>query len=254
MQTDCGGIHGLVSGSEWTGIPVSALLDEAGVDPGARWVVAEGADAARMNRSVPLEKMLDDALLVLYQNGERLRPENGYPLRLLLPGYEGNISVKWLHRLQVSDIPAMSRQETSKYADLKHDGRTEAFTLPMDVKSVITSPAPGLAMQGAGYYQISGLAWSGRGAVRKVEVSADGGKSWARAALDEPVLSKALTRFRLAWRWNGAPCVLQSRAYDDAGRQPVRGDWLAQRRSFYHYNAVQSWQVGSDGTIGNSYA
>ena len=255
-ELDCAGVHGLVSGSEWTGIPLRVLLDEAGVRDGARWVIAEGADAARMNRSVPMHKMMDDALLALYQNGERLRPEQGYPMRLLLPGYEGNTSVKWLHRLQVSDVPAMSRQETSKYTDLLASGRAEVFTFPMSVKSVITSPAPGLALRDKGFYEISGIAWSGAGAVRGVEVSADGGASWAEAELEAPVLPQALTRFRIPWRWDGAPCVLKSRARDAIETQPTRDALLAQRGQhfFYHYNAIQAWQIDADGAIRNSYA
>ena len=253
---DCGGVHGLVSGSEWTGVPLNILLDEAGVQAQARWVIAEGADTARLNRSIPLNKMMDDALLALYQNGERIRPEQGYPMRLFLPGYEGNTSVKWLHRLQVSDVPAMSRQETSKYTDLLASGRSEVFTFPMAVKSVITNPAPGLGMADKGYYEISGLAWSGNGAIRKVEVSADGGNTWAEAQLEPPVLSQALTRFRIPWQWNGAPCVLKSRAYDKHEVQPTRDALLAQRgqRFFYHYNAIQAWQIDASGTIENSYA
>jgi sulfane dehydrogenase subunit SoxC len=253
---DCAGIHGLVSGSEWTGIPLRVLLDEAGVDPAANWVVAEGADAPRMHRSIPMAKMRDDAIIALYQNGERLRPEQGYPLRLFLPGYEGNASVKWLHSLHVARNPAMSRQETAKYTDLMADGRAAVFTFPMGVKSVITSPSPGLQMDRRGYYEISGIAWSGHGAVRRVEVSADGGASWAEAALDVPVLSKALTRFRLGWHWNGAPCVLKSRAYDERGMQPTRSQLIAERGEnfFYHYNAIQSWQVDEDGTLANSFS
>ena len=255
-QLDCGGLHGLVSGSEWTGIPLNVLLDEAGVQPAARWVIAEGADAARMNRSIPLAKMLDDAMLAFYQNGERIRPEQGYPMRLFLPGFEGNTSVKWLHRLQVSDIPAMSRQETSKYTDLYADGSAEMFTFTMAVKSVITSPAAGLSMANPGVYEISGLAWSGSGPVTRVEVSADGGRSWADAVLEPPVLSQALTRFRIPWRWDGKPSVLKSRAHDQHGPQPTRDALLAKRgqRFFYHYNAIQAWQVSADGAISNTYA
>ncbi len=252
---DCGHIHGLVSASEWTGVPVSVLLQEAGLDPAASWVIAEGADAARMNRSIPMHKMLDDAIIALYQNGERLRAENGYPMRLFLPGYEGNASVKWLRYLQVSTQPAMSRQETSKYTDLGKDGTAEVFTFPMQVKSVITSPSPGLHLRGPGLYEISGLAWTGNGAVNKVEVSADGGASWAEAALDGVVLPQALTRFRMVWQWDGAPCVLLSRAVDSSGTQPSREALLKRmgQRFFYHYNAIQAWRVGADGQLQNTY-
>lgn len=253
-QRTCGELHGLVSASEFTGVPLATLLDEAGVQATAAWVVAEGDDAARMSRSVPLSKALDDALLVLYQNGERLRPENGYPLRLLLPGFEGNMSIKWLHRLELTAVPAMSREETSKYSDLRPDGSALLFTFPMGVKSVITAPSPGLGLPGLGTWEISGLAWSGHGRIRRVEVSADGGRSWTDAHLEEPVRDRCLTRFRAAWRWDGGPAVLMSRAIDNAGGvQPDRRQWLDEHgaRTFYHYNAVQPWSVSADGAIRN---
>jgi sulfane dehydrogenase subunit SoxC len=256
-QQSAGGVHGLISCSDWTGVPLSVLLDEAGVRPEGRWLLAEGADAAAMGRSVPMAKALDDALIALYQNGERLRPENGYPVRLFLPGYEGNMSVKWLRRIKVTAEPTMTKDETSKYSDLQPDGRSLLFTFPMEVKSVITSPSGGLSMQGPGLYQISGLAWSGFGRIRRVEISADGGRSWAEAALSEPVLSKALTRFRMAWRWNGAPAVLQSRAIDDTGAvQPTRTVLMAARGAQfrYHYNAIQAWSISAAGEVANVYA
>ncbi len=256
-QRACGELHGLVSASEYTGIPLATLLDEAGVRETAAWVIAEGDDAARMSRSVPLSKAFDDALLVLYQNGERLRPENGYPLRLLLPGFEGNMSIKWLHRLELTAGPAMSRDETSKYSDLRPDGSALLFTFPMAVKSVITTPSPGLGPLDRGTWEISGLAWSGHGRIRRVAVSADGGGSWTDARLEAPVRDKCLTRFRAAWRWDGRPAVLMSRAVDDAGHvQPDRTTWLDHHgaRSFYHYNAIQSWAISPDGTVRNVYA
>jgi sulfane dehydrogenase subunit SoxC len=255
--TSCGAIHGLVSCSEWTGIPLSIVLAEASVDPSARWLLAEGADAAAMSRSVPLAKAMDDALLAVYQNGERLRPENGYPVRLFLPGYEGNMSVKWLRRIKLTTAPTMTKDETSKYTDLLADGKALMFTYTMDVKSVITAPSPGLAMQGPGLYEISGLAWSGAGKIAKVEVSADGGRTWGEAALAEPVLSKALTRFRMAWRWDGRPAVLKSRATDEAGAvQPTRDKVVADKGTqfLYHYNAIQAWSVAPTGEVKNVYA
>ena len=253
----CGMLHGLVSCSEWTGVPLSILLDEAGVDPAAHWILAEGTDAAAMSRSVPLAKAMDDALLALYQNGERLRPENGYPVRLFLPGYEGNMSVKWLRRIKVTAGPTMTKDETSKYSDLLPDGRSLMFTFPMEVKSVITSPSPGLALAEPGLYQISGMAWSGLGRIARVEVSADGGASWAEAALTEPVLDKAVTRFRMAWRWNGAPAVIMSRAVDETGAaQPARDEVIAARgmNFAYHYNGIQAWQIDAEGQVANVYA
>lgn len=254
-QRSAGALHGLVSTSEWTGVPLSYLLDEVGIDPKAQWVVAEGADAARMHRSIPLAKMLDDAMVALYQNGERLRPAQGYPMRLFLPGYEGNTSVKWLHQLELSALPAMSRQETSKYTDLNADGRAEMFTFEMGVKSVITAPSGEQRLNGKGYYEISGLAWSGAGAVRKVEVSADGGSSWAEAELSQPVLDKSCVRFRVPWRWDGSPCVLLSRAADAHKQQPSRADYIKAKGTsgFYHYNAMQAWGVEADGSIHNVY-
>jgi sulfane dehydrogenase subunit SoxC len=256
-QQTAGGIHGLVSCSDWTGVPLSVLLDEAGLRPEAGWLVAEGADAAAMSRSVPLEKAMDDAIVALYQNGERLRPEQGYPIRLFLPGWEGNMSVKWLRRIKVTQGPIMAKDETSKYSDLLPDGRALLFTFPMGVKSVITSPSGGFSMRGPGLYQISGLAWSGAGRIARVDISADGGRSWAEAALSEPVLSKALTRFRMAWRWNGGPAVLQSRAVDEAGAVQVSRASLLEERGAnfrYHYNAIQSWRVSSSGEVNNAYA
>ena len=256
-QADVATIHGLISCSEWGGVPLAVLLDEAGVKPGARWVIAEGADSAMMSRSVPLEKALDDAMVALYQNGERLRPANGYPMRLFLPGWEGNASVKWLRTLQVHDQPAMSRDETAKYSDLDADGTIRQFTFPMAVKSVITSPSPGLDLHRRGVYQITGLAWSGAGRIRRVEISTDGGASWADAQLDEHVLPRALTRFRAAWRWDGSPSVLLSRATDESGAvQPTRSVDMQARGpgSFYHYNAIQAWAVSAQGALANVYA
>ena len=247
----------MVSGSEWTGVPLAVVLEEAGADPGARWLLAEGADAAAMSRSVPMAKAMDDALLALYQNGERLRPENGYPVRLFLPGYEGNMSVKWLRRIKVTAEPTMTKDETSKYTDLLTSGRSLMFTYPMEVKSVITAPSPGLTMPGAGLYEISGLGWSGAGKIAKVEVSADGGRTWADAELTEPVLSKALTRFRMAWRWDGGPAVLKSRATDETGAiQPTRDKLVGDKgiQVSYHYNAIQAWSVAPSGEVKNVYA
>ena len=253
----CGQVHGLVSCSEWTGVPLRLLLEEAGADLNAPWLLAEGADSAAMSRSVPMAKAMDDAFLALYQNGERLRPENGYPVRLFLPGYEGNMNVKWLRRLKVTPTPSMTKDETSKYTDLQADGKALMFTFPMGVKSVITRPSPGVTLQGPGLYEVSGIAWSGHGAVKKVEVSADGGQTWADVALSAPVLPRALTRFRTAWKWNGAPAVLKSRATDDTGAvQPTRDALVAAHGTnvSYHYNAIQAWQVEANGEVKNVYA
>ncbi|PZU09808.1 sulfite dehydrogenase [Sphingomonas sp.] len=256
-QVSAGQLNGLLSCAEWTGVRLSTLLDEAGLDPAARWVQAEGADAAGMTRSIPLSICLDDAMIALFQNGEPLRPQQGYPLRLLLPGIEGNASVKWLRRLKVIAAPAFSREETSRYSDLLADAHAEIFSLRMGVKSIILSPSFGLDLKGAGFHEIGGLAWSGRGRIRKVEVSADGGASWAEAALTAPILPKALTRFRMPWQWSGGPAILMSRAIDETGAvQPRRADWIGKYGpgQGYHGNAIQSWRVDPLGKVSHVYA
>jgi sulfane dehydrogenase subunit SoxC len=246
--------HGLLSCCEWTGVLLSTLLAEVGVRPQARWVLAEGADAAAMTRSIPIEKALDDAIVAYAQNGEHLRPEQGYPLRLLLPGFEGNMSVKWLRRLKVGDQPFQSREETAKYTDLMPDGKARQFTFVMEAKSVITRPAGGQRLRGPGFHEITGLAWSGRGRIRRVDVSTDGGANWREANLQEPVLPKCLTRFRLPWTWDGTAAQLQSRAIDETGYvQPPRSALVDVRglNSGYHFNGIQSWAVANDGRISN---
>lgn len=249
--------HGLLSCCEWTGVPLAVVLDEAGVKAGARWILAEGADAAVMTRSIPIDKALDDALLVYAQNGERLRPEQGYPLRLFLPGFEGNMSVKWLRRLKAGDEPFETREETAKYTDLMPDGTARQFTFHMEAKSVITSPSAGQMLRGYGFREISGLAWSGRGSIRRVDVSLDEGRTWHEAALQPPVLSKSLTHFRLPWHWNGEPVTVQSRAVDDSGYvQPTREQLIVARglNSYYHNNSIQSWRVEASGEVRNVHA
>ncbi|REG33765.1 sulfane dehydrogenase subunit SoxC [Paracoccus versutus] len=251
------GTHGLTSTSEWTGVRLSTVLAEAGVQDGAAWILAEGADAAVMTRSIPIDKAMDDAILAYAQNGEALRPEQGYPLRLLLPGYEGNTQIKWLRRLEVGDKPFMTREETLKYTDLLPDGTARQFTLTMDAKSVITFPSGAMQLPRPGFYEITGLAWSGRGRIAEVEVSADGGKTWAKAALQEPVLDKCHTRFRLPWVWDGTETVLQSRCTDETGyRQPTLAELVQARgtRSVYHLNAIQSWRIAQNGEVSNVHA
>lgn len=257
VQASAGQLNGLLSCAEWTGVPLSTLLDEAGIAPDARWVQAEGADAAGMTRSIPLSLCLDDAMIALFQNGEPLAPAQGYPMRLLVPGIEGNASIKWLRRLKLMAQPAFSREETSKYTDLRKDGKADLFSLRMGVKSIILTPSFGLDLRAQGYHQISGLAWSGRGRIRMVEVSADGGKSWGEAALEGSALPHALTRFRMPWRWDGGPAILMSRATDETGAvQPLRATWLAKYAAGqgYHSNAVQSWSVDPGGKIAHVYA
>ena len=252
-----GQTHGLVSCSEWTGVPLRLLLEEAGVDRSAQWILAEGADAAAMSRSIPMAKAMDDAILALFQNGERLRPENGYPVRLFLPGWEGNMSVKWLRRLKIVSAPIMTKDETSRYTDLQGDGKSLMFTYPMEVKSVITHPSHGMTLRGAGLHQISGIAWSGNGTIKKVDVSTDGGRTWMDAPLAAPVLPRALTRFRLPWKWEGAAAVLKSRASDDSGAvQPEREKFIAEHgnNAVFHFNGIQAWSVAPSGEVKHVYA
>ena len=245
---------GLVSCSEWTGVSLALLLKEVGVRAGASWVIAEGADACRMMRSVPLEKAMDDALIAYGQNGEALRPAQGYPLRLLLPGWEGNTNVKWLHSLRLVDQPYMARDETAKYSDLMPDGKARIFTYRMEAKSVITFPSGGQALPGRGLYELTGLAWSGSGRIERVEITTDGGKSWVNAQLQEPRLPNAFTRFRLTWRFDGREAVIASRATDQTGYvQPSREELIAVRgtNSGYHFNGMKFWKVHADGTVTN---
>jgi sulfane dehydrogenase subunit SoxC len=248
--------HGLASCSEWTGVLLSVLLQEVGVIRNAQWIIAEGADAARHARSIPLDKANDDVIIAYGQNGEALRPEQGYPLRVVAPGWEGNVSVKWLRRLHVVDQPYMLRDEAASYTDLMPDGKARRFTFVMEAKSVITRPAGGQSLAGPGFYEISGLAWSGRGKITRVEVSSDGGASWNVAALAEPVLSKAFTRFSVPWRWDGRATTLRSRCVDDTGyMQPTREDLLAVRGmtagpdGYNHYNGIKVWVVRPDGRL-----
>jgi sulfane dehydrogenase subunit SoxC len=247
--------HGLASCSEWTGVPLRVLLEEAGLQKQAKWFLAEGADACKMSRSVPIAKAMDDALVAYAQNGEAIRPEQGYPLRLVLPGYEGNINVKWLRRIKVSDEPFYTKDETSKYTELLPDGKAMIFTLPMDAKSVITRPSGGQKLTGPGFHEITGLAWSGRGKITKVEVSVDGGATWKPAQLQDPVYSKAFTRFRLPWTWDGKESKLVSRCWDETGyQQPTRDELVAARgtNSLYHCNVQKSWKIGVDGSVTNA--
>ncbi|WP_375783619.1 sulfite dehydrogenase [Bradyrhizobium sp. Pha-3] len=248
---------GLLSCAEWTGVPLKTVLDEAGLQAGAKWIVAEGADAAALTRSIPIEKCLDDAMLVYSQNGERLRPQQGYPLRLLLPGFEGNMNVKWLRRLKVVAEPAYSREETSKYTDPMPDGTSREFTFYMEAKSIITRPSGGQKLTTHGFHEITGIAWSGHGKIKSVEISLDEGKSWQQAELQEPVLTRALTRFRLPWHWDGNPAVIQSRAIDETGYvQPTLAELVAVRglNSFYHNNAIWPWRIDANGEVINGQA
>ncbi len=246
--------HGLISCSNWGGVALKTVLAEAGIKTKAAWVVAEGADGAAMTRSIPLAKCLDDVILAYTQNGEALRPEQGYPLRLVVPGFEGSISVKWLRRLKLTATPYYTREETSKYTDLMPDGRAREFTFVMEAKSVITAPSAGQRLGSPGYHEIRGLAWSGRGKVVRVEVSTDDGRTWRDAKIQGPVLPICHTRFSADWDWDGSEAVLLSRCHDETGyAQPSREELRAIRgdNSFYHYNAMQRWRVDGNGTVHN---
>lgn len=243
---------GLTSQSEWTGVSLRTLLREAGMTPGASWCLAEGSDAAVMARSIPVEKLLDDAMVAYAQNGEALRPAQGYPMRLLLPGWEGNTNIKWLRRLELSDAPSMTREETSKYTDPLKDDTSRQFSVIMDARSVITYPTYPRTLE-PGWHEIRGIAWSGRGRIRAVEVSVDSGKTWRTAELQGPVLPKAHTRFGFSWHWGGEPTEIASRAIDDTGYvQPTRRQLINARgpgNNTYHLNPIMYWIVERDGQI-----
>jgi sulfane dehydrogenase subunit SoxC len=244
--------HGMIGCAEWTGVRLSTLLDEAGIKKQAKWTLVEGADSAHMTRSLPRDKCLDDCLVVYAQNGEALRPEQGYPLRLVVPGWEGNVNIKWLRRIKLGDKPWFSREETSKYTDLMADGTSRGFTWLIDAKSVITFPCPEKPLARPGLYEIRGLAWSGSGRIKRVDVSVDGGINWQTAQLHDPVLTKALTKFTLAWHWDGQPALLESRAIDETGYvQPTITELRKERgtNSVYHNNSIQTWQIKPDGSV-----
>jgi sulfane dehydrogenase subunit SoxC len=248
------GTHGLLSTSEWTGVPFATIAREVGLKDGGTWVLAEGADAAVMTRSIPMEKMLKDAMLAYGQNGEAVRPEQGYPLRLLLPGFEGNMQIKWLRRLEISDKPFMTREETSKYTDLMANGKARQFTFEMDAKSVITFPSGDMKLPGPGFYNVTGLAWSGHGRIQSVDVSTDAGATWYPARIDSLPEPMCTVRFSFPWMWDGKPAVLQSRCTDETGYiQPTLKQLVAVRGtgSTYHLNAIQSWGVAGDGSVTN---
>jgi len=267
MQVTAQALHGLASNGEWTGVLLSTLLDDVGIDPTAKWILAEGADSLGLSRSVPMKLALDDVMIALYQNGERVMPGNGYPMRLLVPGCQGNMNVKYLRRLKLIDQPAMTFFESKTYSQILPNGKSWLFHFTMEVKSFITHPSFGHTLKGPGNYEISGVAYSGNGRIAKVMVSADGGKSWAEAALQGPVNPKAFTRFRMPWRWDGQPVVLQSRAWDEAGNvQPLRAEFVAARGQTekpvtnplafpnQHYNSITSWGVDGSGGVKHVYA
>jgi len=245
-------IDGMISNSEWTGVPLSTIFREVGVNKDAKWFLAEGGDACLMARSVPVSKGNDDAIVAYAQNGEPIRPEQGFPLRLLLPGFEGNMNVKWLRRIKLGTDPFYTRWETSKYTDPLPDGKARWFSFEMDAKSIITSPAFPEKLTGAGWWPITGLAWSGRGRITRVDISVDGGKTWAEAELLSPLTAKTQVRFQYLWNWKGNEALIMSRAVDDQGYvQPTLAQLKAVRGpgTDYHFNSIRAWRVATDGTV-----
>jgi len=257
VQAPSGYVHGLVSCSEWTGVALSTLLNEAGLKSDASWLIAQGYDSSNMSLSLPIDKIMDDCFIALYQNGEPIRLSNGYPARLIVPGWEGVTHVKWLRSLHLVTEPAMTKFDTVSYTDLKLDGTADRFSYPMAVKSVITSPTAGMALHNPGFYEIRGLAWSGKGHIKRVEISTDGGGSWEDAELQQPILDQSLTRFRKAWNWNGESNTVMSRATDSMNESQILHSALLAAKGgnhYYHYNAIVAWRIGTDGRIQNVYS
>ena len=251
----CQYTHGMIHNVMYTGVPLRLILEEAGIKTEGKWLLAEGADASAMTRSIPMEKALDDCLVAFKMNGEALRPEQGYPLRLVVPGWEGNMWVKWLRRLEVGDQPWHHREETSKYTDLFADGQARRFTWEMDAKSVITNPSPQAPLTGGpGRVVLSGMAWSGRGTIPRVDVTLDGGANWVQARMSGPSLNKSVHRFYHEFDWDGSPLLLQSRAHDSTGYVQPTKEALREVRgvnSIYHNNGIQTWFVDENGTAEN---
>ncbi len=250
----CQFTFGMIHNVQYTGVKLSDLVKETGLKTKAKWMLAEGGDSAGLTRSVPIEKVLDDCMIVWAMNGEALRPEQGYPARLIVPGWEGNMWVKWIRRIEFGDKPYLTREETSKYTDLLSDGQARMFTWVMEAKSVITSPSPEKPIKFKGLHQLRGLAWSGRGRIKRVDVSFDGGKNWTTAKLHGPVLNKCLTRFTLPFDWTGKEFLVQSRAIDETGYvQPTIQELQNIRgvNSIYHNNSIGTWLVNGNGTVDN---
>lgn len=251
----CQFTHGMIHNVMYTGVPLRYLLETAGVKPAGKWLLAEGADASGMTRSIPMEKALDDCMVAFKMNGEALRPEQGYPVRLVVPGWEGNMWVKWLRRLEVGDQPWEQREETSKYTDLLGDGKARHFTWAMDAKSVITNPSPQAPiLHTKGPTVLTGIAWSGRGTIPRVDVTIDGGKNWHKARMSGPSFDKSMHRFYYEFDWDGQPLLLQSRAHDSTGYvQPTKNQLREVRglNSIYHNNSIQTWAVDAKGIAEN---
>ena len=255
-QSAAGYLHGLVSASEWSGVMIKTLLAETGLSTGAKWLIASGADPTGFSMSIPLDKALDDCLIALYQNGEYVRPENGFPMRLIVPGWEGVTHVKWVKQLSISDKPLNSRYETSSYTELQPDGHAEKFSFEIGVKSIITFPAAGHSLPSAGQYEITGLAWSGKDTLAKVEVSTDSGNTWQLATLDAPAEKNMFSRFRLGWHWQEQETTLMSRATDMAGNVQLSHDALIDAKGhnvYYHYNGIICWAIDDFGDIRHAF-
>src|SRR5215475_6294957 len=258
-------IHGMTSCSEWTGVPLSVLLNEVGVQTDGTWLVSEGADPGKFSHTLPLAKAMEDVLVAYGQNGEPLRVEQGYPIRLIVPGWEAPFSVKYLRHIKVVDQPYHAWNEAMNHSIPRDDlgGKARWYHFQFGPKSVITRPSEGLKIPRRGYVQITGLAWSGGGVISRVEVSTDGGKSWKDAKLQGPVHSKAHTRFTYDWAWNGEEATLMSRCTDEKGEiQPTRAelyknwgiseaDMLKPARAI-HTNMIQPWHVARDGSVHNA--
>jgi sulfane dehydrogenase subunit SoxC len=249
--------HGMVSTSEWTGVPLKLIIDLVGVDRAATWMLAEGGDGAGVARSIPLtDEIISETFVAYGQNGEPIRPAHGFPMRLIMPGFEGNLNIKWLRRLKFGDQPWMTRWETARYTQLLASGKARQFQLRVDTNSVITTPSGMMQIQ-PGHVRISGLAWSGHGKITKVEVSADGGRTWKAAQLNSPALPRAQTRFEMDWQWDGKPAKIVSRSTDEKGHvQPDRKTFVALMgtNALFHYNAQQTWSIDETGRVRNALA
>ena len=250
----CQFTFGMIHNVQYTGVKLSDLVKETGLKPSAKWLLAEGSDSAGLARSVPIEKALDDCMIVWAMNGEALRPEQGYPARLVVPGWEGNMWIKWIRRIEFGDMPYLTREETSKYTDLMTDGYARMFTWVMEAKSVVTFPSPENPLNGKGLHQLRGLAWSGRGKIKRVDVSVDGGKNWNIAKIHGPILNKSLTRFTMPFHWSGDQMLVQARAIDETGYvQPTIKELQNIRgvNSIYHNNSIATWLVNKNGSVEN---
>ena len=250
----CQFTFGMIHNVQYTGVKLSDLLAETGLKPKAKWMLAEGGDSSGLTRSIPIEKVLEDCMIAWAMNGEAIRPEQGYPARLVVPGWEGNMWIKWIRRIEFGDKPYMTREETSKYTDLLSSGKARMFTWVMETKSVITNPSPEKKMSSKGLHQLRGLAWSGRGKIRRVDISFDGGKNWTGAQIHGPVLKKCLTRFTMPFEWNGEEMLIQSRAIDETGYvQPTIKELQNIRgvNSIYHNNSIGTWLINKNGAVDN---